>query len=71
MSKKILFFAFLVLYPVGNIYPMTVHEAVKQALRENPDLQDLRLEKEVAQGRLGEGRTSPGRQPRYRKQSFR
>ena len=52
MSKKIIFLALLVLYPVGNTCPMTVNEAVKQALRDNPDLQALRLEKEVLHGRL-------------------
>lgn len=52
MSKKIIFLALLFLYPVGNTWPMTVQEAVKQALKDNPDLQALRLEKEVVQGRL-------------------
>ncbi len=52
MLKKIIFLALLALFPIGNACPMTVHEAVKQAFRENPDLQALRLEKEVVQGRL-------------------
>ena len=39
-------------FPVPDAYPLTVEQAVSQALQNNPDLQSRRLEVEVAQGQL-------------------
>lgn len=52
MFKNLLFPVLLVLCLAISAYPITIDEAVNQALRNNPDLQALRLEKEVSTGRL-------------------
>ena len=52
MPKNLLFPILLVLCLVKSVYPMSVNEAANQALRDNPDLQALRLEKEIIRGQL-------------------
>ena len=52
MPRKLFLPLLLVLCLAKSAYPITSSEAVDQAFRNNPDLQALRLEKEVAQGRL-------------------
>ena len=52
MPRNLLLPLLLVLCLAKSAYPITSNEAVDQAIRNNPDLQALRLEKEVAQGRL-------------------
>lgn len=47
---------FLMLFLVAPAYPMTVDEAVQQALKQNPDLQALRLEEGAAHGQLDKAR---------------
>ena len=39
-------------FPVPDAYPLTVEQAVSQALQSNPDLQARRLAVEAAQGQL-------------------
>ena len=52
MPRNLLLPLLLVLCLAKSAYPITSNEAVDQAIRNNPDLQALRLEKEVAKGRL-------------------
>jgi outer membrane protein, heavy metal efflux system len=52
MFKNILFPVLLVLSLIKSAYPITVDEAVNQALRNNPDLQAMRLEEGIASARL-------------------
>ncbi len=47
---------FLMLLLVVPAYSITVEEAVKNALTDNPDLQALRLDEDAAEGRLGKAR---------------
>ena len=47
---------FLMLFLVAPAYPMTVEEAVQHALKQNPDLQALRLEEGTANGQLEKAR---------------
>jgi cobalt-zinc-cadmium efflux system outer membrane protein len=44
--------AFFLTFTVPNVYPLTVDQAVNQALQNNPDLLARRLEVEVARGQL-------------------
>ncbi len=50
------FIVLLLSFPVPDAYPLTVDQAVNQALQNNPDLQVRRLEVEVAQGKLGKAK---------------
>jgi outer membrane protein, heavy metal efflux system len=52
MFKILLFPALLILCLIKSAYPITIDEAVNHALRNNPDLQALRLEEGIAGGRL-------------------
>jgi hypothetical protein len=52
MKKRLLLSIFLVLGLAKSVYPITINETVNQALRDNPDLQALRLEKEIIRGQL-------------------
>lgn len=54
--SRIWFFAFLVIVLAAPAYSMTVDEAVDYALKNNPELQALRLEEQVAQGKLEKAR---------------
>jgi len=56
---RVWFFIVLFLsFSVPDAYPLTVEQAVSQALQKNPDLQVRRLEMEVAQGQLEKAKIS-------------
>jgi outer membrane protein, heavy metal efflux system len=52
MPKNLLLPVLLVLCLAKSAYPISISEAINQALRNNPDLQALRLEEGIAGGRL-------------------
>lgn len=47
---------FLIIFLAAPAYPMTVEEAVQQALARNPDLQTMKLEEDSASGQLEKAR---------------
>jgi len=49
---QILTFLFVVMLLASNVYSMTIDEAVAYALKNNPELQALRLEEEVIKGQI-------------------
>ena len=53
---RILTFLFVVMLLASNVYSMTMDEAVSHALKNNPELQSLRLEDEVVKGQLERAR---------------
>lgn len=52
MCRIVLSMIFLIVLSVSSVYSMTVDEAVTYALKNNPELQSLGLEEEVAKGQL-------------------
>ena len=56
MLRRIFGFILLVLFPASGAYSITIENALDEALNKNPDLQALRLEEKVAEGRLGKAR---------------
>lgn len=54
--RRLISTAFLILFFAAPVYPLTVEEALRQALTHNPDLQTLKLEEEVANGQLEKAR---------------
>jgi outer membrane protein, heavy metal efflux system len=58
MSRVWFFIVLYLSFPVPDAYPLTVEQAVSQALQKNPDLQVRRLEMEVAQGQLEKAKIS-------------
>lgn len=53
---RVLTFLFAVMLFASNVYSMTMDEAVGYALKNNPGIQALRLEEEVAKGQLEKAR---------------
>ncbi len=45
--QRVLTFLSVVMVFASNVFSMTINEAVSHALKNNPELQSLRLEKEV------------------------
>ncbi|MDP2853434.1 MAG: TolC family protein [Smithellaceae bacterium] len=54
--RRFMITMFLMLFLVAPAYPMTVEEAVQHALKQNPGLQTLRLEEDIAVGQLEKAR---------------
>ncbi len=54
--RRFMITMFLMHFLVAPAYPMTVEEAVQHALKQNPDLQALRLEEDIAVGQLEKAR---------------
>lgn len=53
---RVLTFLFVVMLLASNVYSMTIDEAVGYVLKNNPEIQALRLEEEVAKGQLEKAR---------------
>mgnify|MGYP001601267022 FL=1 len=53
---RILGFLFLIMFFTSSAYSMTIDEAVSHAMKNNPELQALRLEEETAKGQLEKAR---------------
>lgn len=56
MARNLLFILIVVLCLSGGAYSITIDEALDQALRNNPDLQAMKVDREAAQGRLEKAR---------------
>ncbi|MEW6740213.1 MAG: TolC family protein [Nitrospirota bacterium] len=53
---RVLCFLFAFMLLASNVYSMTMDEAVSHALKNNPEIQSLRLEEEVVKGQLEKAR---------------
>ncbi|MDA8339688.1 MAG: hypothetical protein M0Z70_10370, partial [Nitrospiraceae bacterium] len=53
---RVLTFLFAVMLFASNVYSMTMDEAVSHALKNNPEIQSLRLEEEVVKGQMEKAR---------------
>jgi len=53
---RVLTFLFVVMLLASNAFSMTIDEAVEYALKNNPEIQALRLEEETAKGQLEKAR---------------
>lgn len=56
MTRVLIFLFFILATLASSVYSMTMNEAASEALRNNPELQALRLEEEAAKGQLEKAR---------------
>ncbi|HMK64957.1 MAG TPA: TolC family protein, partial [Thermodesulfobacteriota bacterium] len=52
MPRRLYILLLLILCSASEAFPITLENALKEALSKNPDLQSMRLEEKVAEGRL-------------------